>query len=153
MRCKMQSNSSLISAGENEIRYKMIVRLTKSTKLFPLDTLNGLLTSHTSPETWKMSVKIPSYKPGKNLELPQSFRPIALTSCVCKLFERIVNNRLTRYLESKNLSLKRQSGLRKRQSTLDPVNDFKRNPEILRKAKPNHLNFLCPREGMQHDME
>ena len=115
------SNSSLTSAGEDEIRYEMIVHLAESAKLFLLETLNGLWTSHTSPETWKMSILVPSHKPGKDPELPQSYRPIALTSCVCKLFERMVNNRLIWYLESKNLLSNRQFGFRKHRSTLDPL--------------------------------
>ena len=97
------SSSSLTAPGEDGIRYEMISHLPQDTKVFLLETLNGLWISHTSPESWHNSIIVPSHKSGKDPELTSSYRPIALTSCVCKLFERMVNNRLVRYLESKNL--------------------------------------------------
>ena len=115
------SSSSLTSPGEDDIRYEMIIHLPECTKIFLLDILNGMWTSHTSPESWDLSVLIPGHKPGKNPELPQNYRPIALTSCMCKLLERMINNRLVWYLESKNLLSNRQFGFRKNRSTLDPL--------------------------------
>ena len=100
------SSSALTSPGEDNIRYEMITHLPESTKLFLLDVLNGIWTSHSSPDSWDLSVLIPGHKPGKDPELPQSYRPIALTSCLCKLFERMINNRLVWYLESKKLAVK-----------------------------------------------
>ena len=115
------SSSSLTSPGEDSIRYEMISHLSVSAKCFLLDTLNGLWISRTTPDAWHTSVVVPSHKPGRDPELPQSYRPIALTSCVCKLFERMVNNRLVWYLESKNLLSNRQFGFRKNRSTIDPL--------------------------------
>ena len=115
------SSSSLTSPGEDSIKYEMISHLSVTAKCFLLDTLNGLWISHTTPDAWHTSVVVPSYKPGRDPELPQSYRPIALTSCVCKLFERMVNNRLVWYLESKNLLLNRKFGFRKNRSTIDPL--------------------------------
>ena len=79
------SSSSLTSPGEGSIRYEMISHLSVSAESFLLDTLNGLWISHTTPDAWHTSVVVPSHKPGRDPELPQSYRPIALTSCVCKL--------------------------------------------------------------------
>ena len=115
------SSSSLTSPGEDSIRYEMISHLSVTAKCSLLDTLNGLWISHTTPDAWHTSVVVPSHKPGRDPELPQSYRPIALTSCVCKLFERMVNNRLVWYLESKNLLSNRQFGFRKNRSTIDPL--------------------------------
>jgi len=42
---------------------------------------------------------MPVPKPGKDTSSPTNYRPIALTSCVCKVMERMVNNRLVWYLE------------------------------------------------------
>ena len=96
------SSSSLTAPGEDDIRYEMISHLPQNTMEFLLETLNGLWISHTSPDSWHTSVIIPSHKPGKDPELPSSYRPIALTSCICKLFERMVNNRLMYHFESKS---------------------------------------------------
>ena len=118
---KAISSSSLTAPGEDDIRYEMISHLPLDTKEFLLETLNGLWISQTSPDSWHTSIIIPSHKSGKDPELPSSYRPIALTSCVCKLFERMVNNRLVWYLETKNLLSNRQFGFRKNRSTIDPL--------------------------------
>ena len=54
-----------------------------------------------SPLSWKETVVIPIGKPGKDLTNPGNYRPIALTSNVCKVMEKMVTERLTHYVESK----------------------------------------------------
>ena len=68
---------------------------------------------------WKIALVIPIPKPGKNHSDPKNYRPIALTSCICKSLERIVNNRLVWYLENKHIITEHQSGFRRRRSTVD----------------------------------
>ena len=51
--------------------------------------------------------------------LPADYRPISLTSCIGKVVERVVKNRLYRFLESKNLIVKEQSGFRNKRGTAD----------------------------------
>jgi len=46
----------------------------------------------------------------KPADSPASYRPISLTFCISKLFERLVLNRLCYYLESKNLISPTQAG-------------------------------------------
>ena len=57
----------------------------------------------------------------KSLDSPVSFRPISLTSCVSKLFERIILSRLLFFLESNFILSPRQAGFRPGQSTLDQI--------------------------------
>ena len=58
---------------------------------------------------------------GKPLDSPASFRPISLTSCVSKLFERIILSRLLFLLESNSILSLRQAGFRSRRSTLNQI--------------------------------
>ena len=55
----------------------------------------------------------------KPLDFPASFRPISLTSCVSKLFERIILCRLLFFPESNSIFSHRQAGFRPGRSTLD----------------------------------
>ena len=76
---------------------------------------------HSFPSIWKISFIFPIYKMGKPLNSPAFFRPISLTSCVSKLFERIILSRLLFFLESNSILSLRQVGFRPGRSTLDEI--------------------------------
>jgi len=73
------------------------------------------------PSSWSEVTVISIPKPGKDLTDPGNYRPIALTSCLCKTFERLVNCRLVWFLESNNILTECQSGFRKNRSTTDQL--------------------------------
>ena len=58
---------------------------------------------------------------GKPLDSPASFGPISLTSCVSKLFERIILSRLLFFLESNSILSPRQAGFRPGRFILDQI--------------------------------
>jgi len=64
---------------------------------------------------------VPTPKPGKDTSNPTNCRPIALTSCFCKVMERMVNNRLVWYLERNIIISPTQSGFCKGRSTTDQL--------------------------------
>ena len=109
------------SPGDDGIHYEMLSFLPLLSKIFLLDFFNLVLTSGTLPSSWKMAVVVPILKPGKPHDSPSSYRPIALTSCVCKTIERMVNARLCWHLETHGLLSEVQSGFRRDRSTLDPL--------------------------------
>ncbi|GFW86828.1 putative RNA-directed DNA polymerase from transposon X-element [Trichonephila clavipes] len=74
---------------------------------------------HCFPSSWREAIVIPILKPGKVATDPLSYRPIALTSCFCKTFERMVNTRLVYVLEKEKCISPLQSGFRKGRSPLD----------------------------------
>lgn len=71
------------------------------------------------PKIWKHAILIPIPKPGKTKTNPSSYRPIALTSVLCKIMERMVNKRILWFLESKRILNPIQSGFRKGRRTID----------------------------------
>lgn len=73
------------------------------------------------PVSWKEALIVPIHKPGKDASKPSNYRPIALTSNICKLMERMINERILYILESKQLLAPYQSGFRKGRQTMDLV--------------------------------
>lgn len=73
------------------------------------------------PDAWHKATVIPIPKPDKIKLNPGSYRPIALTSCLCKLLEKIINKRLIWYLEKNKILSKHQSGFRQTRSTTDSL--------------------------------
>ena len=67
--------------------------------IFLIDIFNNIWLTQDFPISWKTAIIIPVPKPGNVLSYPGSYRVIALTSCLCKTMERMVNSRLTWYLE------------------------------------------------------
>ena len=68
--------------------------LPHETLLVLLQLINEYWESGSFPECWRTALLIPVPKPGKSLYDPNNYRPIALTSCICKSVERMVNERL-----------------------------------------------------------
>ena len=86
------------------------------------------------PEDWIYATIIPIPKPGKDPAEPNNCRPIALTSCLCKTLERMINKILTWYLESNNHISRFQSGFRSdRSTTLVRLETFVRDASIKKK--------------------
>ena len=69
------------------------------------------------PTQYKTQIITPVHKKDSKAE-PANYRPIALTSHIIKIFERIVRNQLFTHLESNTLICDNQHGFRKHRSCL-----------------------------------
>ena len=74
-------------------------------------------TLHSFSSIQKTSSIISIHKMENPLDSPASFRPISLTLCVSKLFERIILSSLLIFLESNFILSPRQAGFRPGRST------------------------------------
>ncbi|MEO1419229.1 MAG: reverse transcriptase family protein [Bacteroidota bacterium] len=115
------SSTESSSPGEDGIHYSMIRHLPDKAKTFLLKIMNRIWATGILPRSWKIAIIIPIQKPKKDPFQLTSYRPIALTSCACKLMEKMINSRLVWHLESNNLFSPDQFGLRRNRSTLDPM--------------------------------
>ena len=109
------------ATGPDKVAYPMLKHLPRSGMDLLLHIFNLSWSSHSFPSIWKTSSIIPMHKMGKPLDSPASFRPISLTSCVSKLFERIILSRLLFFLESNSILSPRQADFRPGRSTLDQI--------------------------------
>ena len=108
------------ATGPDKVAYPMLKHLLRSGMDLLLYIFNLSWSSHSFPSIWKTSSIIPIHKI-EPLDSPASFRPISLTSCVSKLFERNILSRLLFFLESNSILSPRQAGFRPGRSTLDQI--------------------------------
>ena len=113
------NNSPDGSTGPDEIHYQFIKNLPQECLWILLDVFNNLWDGGEFPAMWRESIVIPILKPGKDVSDPSSYRPISLTSCLCKTMERMVNRRLVHFLESNQFLTNVQCGFRQGRSTTD----------------------------------
>lgn len=98
----------------------MLENLTDKGKEVLMCLYNKVWTEGIIPRGWKESIIIPIKKPGKDPQIPSSYRPLALTSQMGKTMERIINDRLVYTVETKGLIQNYQSGFRRGRGTMDP---------------------------------
>lgn len=110
--------------GMDDIPYILIKRLHSSAKSILLKIFNDLWQRNEIPNSWKTIAVVPILKPEKDSSQPDSYRPISLSSCVGKVFENMMKNRLEMYAESRLLIPHDQFGFRKGRSTTDSLLKF-----------------------------
>ena len=91
------------------------VILTPIKHVFTQSLLTGIV-----PSKLKIAKVIPIYKSGDCLN-PSNYRPISLLSIFSKILEKIVYNRLYKYLDSNSLLSPNQFGFRTNHSTSHPM--------------------------------
>ena len=108
--------------GKDDIHYKMLSELPRQLKLELLHIFNSIWSCEApTPSEWFEYIVIPIKKPGKPRNSCNSYRPIALSSCVFKTYERLIKVRLEIWLErNKKLSCT-QFGFRKGKSLYEAV--------------------------------
>ncbi len=107
------------ATGPDDLHYQIIKHLPHETQDILLELFNKVWDNGTFPKIWKEAAVIPIPRPSKDHENSQNYRPIALTSCLCKTLERMINDRLVWFLESNNLLSSIQSGFRHNRTTTD----------------------------------
>ena len=75
------------------------------------------------PDDWRCANVTPIFKKGAKSD-PGNYRPVSLTSAVCKLMERLVKETIEKHLEQNNLIGTSQHGFRKGRSTQTNLIEF-----------------------------
>ena len=108
----------------DQVHYQLLTHLPNSALSILLKVYKHVWESGCFPLSWREAVVIPIPKPSTDHSDPGNFIPIALTSCLCKTMERMINARLMWSLESRGLLSEKQCGLRKNHSMLDHLVHF-----------------------------
>ena len=97
------------AVGPDLISNEML-KYGKNTLLAPLTKLFNLALKHsTFPRQWCSGLVVPIYKAGDKTN-PANYRGITLSSCLGKVFAKILNTILTRFLEENKVIHNSQDG-------------------------------------------
>lgn len=111
------------TAGQDHIS----TRIIKDNKIIfaglMVHICNLALNSGRFPKAFKTSVIIPIHKSGPK-DVISNYRPISLLPSFSKILESIINRRLSKYLEERNLLSQQQFGFRRNKSTSDAVGEL-----------------------------
>ena len=84
------------------------------------------------PAAWKKALVVPLFKKGSRSEA-SNYRPISLTSVICKLCEHVIHCAIIRHLDRHNILSDAQHGFRKRRSCesqlITTINDLAKGLE------------------------
>ena len=116
----LQSLDANSAAGPDNL-HPILLRSCSSSLAYPLSVIfRQSLRDHCLPAPWKTSLVIPIFKKGARYN-PLNYRPISLTSVICKCLERIISQQLTAYLEECSILSDNQYGFRSGRSTQDQL--------------------------------
>ena len=95
-------SSTAAAMDPDGIHPHMLARLANETRPIIKHLFNTVIRVGKVPRAWKLSTLIPIVKPGKNATEVQSYRPIAMTSIIGRLFERVILRRFAPVLAKLN---------------------------------------------------
>ena len=87
------------AVGKDQIHYQILKQPPKSSTKCFLQFFNVKLERGQFPVSWTQATVIPIPKPGKDNTYPNKYRLIAITSCICKSREGMINKRLVWFLD------------------------------------------------------
>ena len=105
--------------GLDRIKFNLLKNLPDSAKRRLLNLFNKFLEYNIVPQDWRDVKVIAIRKPGKPASDHNSYRPIAMLSCIRKLMEKIILFRLDKWVETNGLLSDTQFGFRRGKGTND----------------------------------
>ena len=132
------------AAGKDEIPYEFLRNLGTKAKLMILCLMNKCWQGENLPRQWRTAIIRTLLKDGKDPKETTSYRPISLTSCLGKVLEKIVADRLMHFMESRGLINDNQAGFRQNRATTDQVMKLVQSAsDQLHKPKGQSKLTLC----------
>ena len=96
----------------------IFLKKTLSSLIYPLtEFFNLSISLGQLPPTWKSAIIVPIFKKGLTSE-PLNYRPISLTSVICRILEKIIHKKIYEHLFRHSLLSNEQHGFLKNRSTL-----------------------------------
>lgn len=115
--------------GDDGISFSMIMNIPTVGKQALIELYSKFLTLGFVPYQWRKVKLVAIPKSGGSSTNP-AFRPIALMSCLCKIFHSILKNRIEWFLEQKSVFSRKMVGFRKTRSCLDSLAELVSNIQL-----------------------
>lgn len=131
---KCRDNSS---PGRDGIEYKMIKNLSEYLKDSLLDCMNEAFIKSYVIQDWKNLQTIFISKKDK-----MTVRPITMSSCVGKILERMINERIIWLAEREGWFDKDQNGFRRGRSSVDNLVGLVSDIEIVKRTNQNLIGVF-----------
>lgn len=130
------------SPGPDEIHPKLVYEL-RNELAQPLTTLfNGSVISGKYPSDWREATVVPLHKKGSKAD-PGNYRPVSLTSVICKLLEKLIKNSMMSHLTSNDLISDNQHGfVNKRSCTTNLLESLEYWVECIEEKAAVDIVFL-----------
>jgi hypothetical protein len=119
--CFLKAGKALRAERPDGLASRFLKNLGEVSRSFMLDTFNKSWRKGICPQAWKDAVIVLILKPGKPKGQLDSYWPIALTSCLAKVMERMAGKRLQHLAESRGMLNPDQFGFHPQWLTEDHV--------------------------------
>ena len=141
------------SPGEDGIHPRILKELHNSLSK-PLTILfNRSIQENKIPDEWKSAQVTALFKKGEKSD-PNNYRPVSLTSILCKLLESFIRDEIQNFMECLNLYSKCQHGFRKRRSCitqlLEVIEDFTEYLDEKKTFDTIYLDFKKAFDSVPH---
>eukprot|EP01083_Nonionella_stella_P065870 172961_1 len=112
------------ATGPDDIHNLLIERAGLEFRRLLVDLFNLLTRHHIYPHIWNKANILPIPKPGKDHRCAANFRPIAISSCLGRIFERVISKRLQTFCTRTHLFDNYQCGFQVNRCTDDLLTVF-----------------------------
>ena len=112
------------SFGPDEIHPKMLIEIADYVAEPLAIIMNKTLENGTLPDDWKMAHVTPIYKNKGEQNLAINYRPVSLTSIVCKTMESLLREHIMAHLLNKELLSNKQYGFISKRSTVTQLLNY-----------------------------
>ena len=128
--------------GESQITQEVLDNLPMEMIRKLKDIFNLTFSLGYFPKIFKIAILCLIHKEGKDITKPINYKPISLLEVTGKIFEKILNGRLVKFLENNNLLSKNQFGFRKSRGTQMALTTLYEQIATTQKEK-HRCNVVC----------
>uniref|UniRef100_A0A8C3PDM1 Reverse transcriptase domain-containing protein n=1 Tax=Chrysemys picta bellii TaxID=8478 RepID=A0A8C3PDM1_CHRPI len=139
---KLEHLNGTKSGGPDDLHLRILKELAREIASPLAIILNESINSGVVPLDWRIANVVPIFKKGKKSD-PGNYRPVSLTSVVCKVLEKILKEKVVKDLEVNGNCNKLQHGFTKgRSCQTNLISFFEKVTDFLDKGNAVDLIYL-----------